>query len=164
MRYRVTIYYCEPLYAQSRGIPLKEQRGTFEVDAHSEGQATSMAVEAFKEAARRSSVGWHREIVRVVLSRQSDAIVDGEDVDGDGRISSRAPALGMQLPQPAIAGTATVSSHMQLPQPAIPEIATVQEAVSSVKPAPERTKGLSIVVALAVLGGAACFAYAMWGF
>ena len=57
MRYRVTIYYCEPLYAQSRGIPLKEQRGTFEVDAHSEGQATSMAVEAFKEVIGRLAPG-----------------------------------------------------------------------------------------------------------
>jgi hypothetical protein len=72
----VTIYYREPSYARSRGIPVHEQRGTFEVTAHGEDEAKRLAVEEFKEAARRSSVNWVREITRVTFEKPSEPVVD----------------------------------------------------------------------------------------
>lgn len=71
-RFRVTVYYCEPLYARTRGIPVAEQSGTFTVDADDEEHAKQLAISAFKEAAARSSMTWPREITRVVPTRQAD--------------------------------------------------------------------------------------------
>ena len=67
-RFRVTVYYCEPLYAESRGIPVQEQRGTFEVIAQDADEAIRLAVAEFKAAAQRSSVNWPREITRVTAA------------------------------------------------------------------------------------------------
>ena len=67
-RFRVTIYYREPTYARSRGIPDREYQGTFEVVAADTAEAVTLAIEEFRAAARRASVGWSREIVRVSIA------------------------------------------------------------------------------------------------
>ena len=68
MRFSVTIHYREPDYARSRGIANNEYSGTFEVVADTEDEAVRLATAEFGEAARRSSVGWQRDISRVTVS------------------------------------------------------------------------------------------------
>jgi len=67
-RYRVVIEYCEPTYATYAGTPPKTYRGTFEVKAYSPANAEELARQEFHEMARLSSVGWSREIVRVMTA------------------------------------------------------------------------------------------------
>lgn len=87
-RFFVTIYYREPVYAQTRGIPVEEYRGTFEVAAESEDEAQHLAIEKFKQATARSSVSWSREITRCVVSDRppsgpAPGAADEQSEDGD---------------------------------------------------------------------------------
>jgi len=67
-RYRVVIEYCEPTYATHSGSPAKTYRGTFEVKAYSPEGAEALARQEFREMERLSSVGWARDIVRVMTA------------------------------------------------------------------------------------------------
>ncbi len=63
-RYYVTLFYVEPTYAARCGVPPREYRGGFDVEAPDPVSAMKRARELFREVERRSSVGWAREIVR----------------------------------------------------------------------------------------------------
>ena len=64
MKFRVTFFYEEPLYAAQRGIERRTYRGSFVVNARTLEDAVDRARVLFDEAARASSVSWPREIVR----------------------------------------------------------------------------------------------------
>jgi len=61
-RYRVTIKYSEPTYAQARGIDVLSYVGVFNVMATDPDDAVERATELFHEAQRSSGVSWAREI------------------------------------------------------------------------------------------------------
>ncbi len=61
-RYRVTITYSEPTYAQARGIDVLSYAGVFNVMATDADEAVQRATELFHEAQRSSGVSWAREI------------------------------------------------------------------------------------------------------
>ena len=69
-RYRVSVAYQEPTYRAARGAPAGEPyTWVFHVRAGSKTEASERARAAFREWARRSSVGWVREIVSVTAER-----------------------------------------------------------------------------------------------
>ncbi len=65
MQYEVTIFYREPTYAESRGIPPVDYRGVFVVRAADEQRAKAMAMACFEAAVATESVGWVREVRRI---------------------------------------------------------------------------------------------------
>ena len=67
-QYRVVIEYREPTYATYAGSAPKTYRGTFVVEAYSPEGAETLARQEFREVERLSSVGWSRDIVRVVTA------------------------------------------------------------------------------------------------
>jgi hypothetical protein len=67
-RYRVVIEYCEPTYAAHTESEPKTYRASYEVKAISPVHAEQKAREEFDEMARLSSVGWVRDIVRVMTT------------------------------------------------------------------------------------------------
>ena len=67
-RYKVTITYSEPTYAQARGIEERTYVGGFEVTAFDPEAAIALATELFHEAQRCSGVAWVRENQGVELA------------------------------------------------------------------------------------------------
>ncbi len=61
-RYKVTITYSEPTYAQARGIAELSYRGCFVVTAFDPETAIVLATELFEAAQRGSGVSWVRVI------------------------------------------------------------------------------------------------------
>lgn len=66
--YRVVIEYCEPTYATHTNSQPKTYRGTFVVKAYSPEGAETIARQEFREMEKLSSVGWARDIVRVLTA------------------------------------------------------------------------------------------------
>jgi hypothetical protein len=90
-RFRVTIYYTEPRYAASRGMPQREYSGSFEVDATNLRDAVSSAMAEFDRIAKLSSVGWTRRVTRVTCSRSGrDGAIEVFD-DGGAYDQSASP-------------------------------------------------------------------------
>lgn len=66
-RYLVTVHYTEPTFDLQRGRDAIERTCTYVVYAHQKNTAVELARQAFRDLARRSSVGWVRRILRVTL-------------------------------------------------------------------------------------------------
>ena len=75
-RYRVTIKYTEPTYAQARGIDVLSYVGVFNVMATDPVDAIRRATEMFHEAQRSSGVSWARNIEVATCQR----------IDSSGRV------------------------------------------------------------------------------
>ncbi len=70
LSFTVRIEYQEPTYAAQLDRPLRTYHSTFHVEAETAGEATRLAVGEFRNFARISSVGWTRDIVRVVTTKE----------------------------------------------------------------------------------------------
>jgi len=71
MSYSVRIEYQEPTYAARRGEPPRTYGSTFHVLAADVEEATRLAMQEFRHIERLSSVGWTRDVVRVVAARDA---------------------------------------------------------------------------------------------
>ena len=73
-RYLVTIFYREPTYAKYAGDKTDPFRASYEVEALNIVTARMLALKAFRETEKSSSVGWIRTVERI------DCQVIGDDV------------------------------------------------------------------------------------
>lgn len=66
--YRVVIEYREPTHAARAGTPRRPYRWVYRVEGAAPDAAAARALAEFRAVERESSVGWPREVVRVVVS------------------------------------------------------------------------------------------------
>ncbi len=67
----VRIDYQEPTYAARFDRPLRTYHSAFHVSAASADEAASLALREFRHIERISSVGWTRDVIRVVTTEDA---------------------------------------------------------------------------------------------